>query len=57
MLATVSGTMFAKWELSTYENGKLSSKLTFSNVMVVAIQYGGGTDASMTFTYGSMKSK
>ena len=55
--ATASGTMFQKVELTTYELGKVSSKITFTNVIITSISASGDGNASMTFVYGSMKTK
>ena len=55
--ATASGTIFQKVVLITYELGKVSSKITFTNVMIASISMSGDGTASMTFTYGSMRAK
>lgn len=55
--ATVNGTVFQKVELTTYELGKISSKITFTNVIITSISYSGDGSASMTFIYGSMRTK
>jgi hypothetical protein len=55
--ATAIGTIFQKVELTTYVLGKVSSKITFTNVMIASISTSGDGTAFMTFTYGSMKTK
>jgi len=55
--AAVNGTVFQKMELTTYELGKVSSKITFTDVMNASFSLSGDGTASMTLIYGSMKPK
>ena len=55
--ATASGTIFQKVELTTYVLGKVSSKIIFTNVVIASISISGDGNASMTFIYGSMRTK
>lgn len=55
--ATATGTMFQKADLTTYELGKVSSKFSFTDVMIVSISVSGDGIASVTLIYGGMKSK
>ena len=55
--ATATGTMFQKVDLTTYVLGKVSSKITFTDVVISSISISGDGTASMTFIYSSMRAK
>ena len=55
--AVVNGTLFKKMELDTYTLGKLSSRITFSDVIITGMQLSGNTDALITLSFSRMRTK